>query len=169
MITTRQTLVSEVLHLIEDATYEGPSQGATVRDLVDKIEKSETSVRKAVKELEDGGFVRKNGADGRHWRYVAVRKNEGEEVNTMAAETTNTKAETTSAGRGRPKDPAVQDRDAKVMALVEKSAEGVTVEEVAAALKIERNAAYLSIWRLRKAGQVNKTQTGSRTPRWRKG
>lgn len=165
----RSTLTSEVLHRIEDHTYEPQLRGddghagITIAGLVVEIEKSETTIRKAVNELERDGFIRKDGADGRSWRYVAVRKNEdGEEVKDMAEKTEK------KSGAGRPRSTDVIDRDAKALEFIGTQADGATVEEVAKALGVERNSAYLSVWRLKKTGQVAKNTGGSRSPRWTK-
>jgi predicted transcriptional regulator len=169
--SSRQTLRSELLHLIEDHTLVG--QSASVKDLVACTEKSDSTVRKAVLGLLTDGFITVVPGET-PTRYVAVRKSDEppEEVKNMA--TTKTKksaAPSASAsepkpknGVGRPKDPEVQRRDERVLELIKK--DGASVAQIAEKLGVSTGIAYLSVWRLRKAGVVQKQVTGSRTPIW---
>lgn len=164
IVKARHTLTSELLHLLENRESRG--EATWVKTLVELTEKSETTIRKAVNELLEGGFIERVPLATTQLR--TVRKQDlidaPEEVKNMADTTTKT----VTTGRGRPNDPAVQERDGKVLAFIGKSKEGATVAEIAEAVGIECNAAYLSVWRLRVAGSIVKTPSGSRAPRWAK-
>lgn len=142
----------KVLHAVEDVTYTTEAPGASVDYLAQVTGLSATTVRKTIKELEDGGFVQRNGANGRAWVFRAVTKNQEESM---------PKSEPTADGRGQR--AQAQERDALVLSLLP-----ATVDEVAAKLKVKRSVAYVSIWRLHRAGKVAKTATGTRTPVWDK-
>lgn len=176
--TSRQTLRTELLHLIEDATFTG-SGSISVKELVALTEKGETTVRKAVRELEAEGFIKFDSANGVKGRYVIVNKNEpdtsegGDNMTTAtkdkpAAKKAAAKAEAPKKGPGRPKDPEVQSRDAKALKLISAKAEGLSVAELAEALETTKEKAYISVWRLRVEGKIVKAPSGTRTPRWRK-
>lgn len=164
LIKPRHTLMTEVLHLIEEESYEG---GALVHvsDLITLTERSESTVRKAVKELLDGGFIAT--VEGyKPTAYVAVRKHDTDEPREVKNMTDEEPIK--ADGRGRPRDPGVEERDEKVLSLIGSTPEGLTVAELAAQLDVKPGIAYLSIWRLRKQGKVVKTPSGTRAPRWAK-
>lgn len=162
----RETAVAEVLHRIEDATVE--ERGISVGELVELTSLSETTVRKAIKELKTGGFIDVGAFNGHPTtrgsaRWIALSKHEeqGEEVNVA-----DTKEETRP--RGRPRSPEAQARDDEALKVITKAKDaGATREDVADALSITPQLAYLSIWRLAKAGKVAKFRDSTRTPRYR--
>ena len=126
---------------IRAALVSGPK---TVKELVEITGKSESTVRKAVKALEASGAVTKDGTS-----YAVAEITKGDE----------------NRGRGRPKDPFVQARDERVLEVVKNSGEaGVTTASIAEKLDITTNAAYISVWRLKKDGKVTKVLNGTRQP-----
>lgn len=171
---SRPTLTSELLHLIEDATFESDTSGLPVKDLVHLTEKSETTVRKAVKELEAGGFIAKatdvDADRGKPGHYVAVTKYDITET-PRGGDNMPTKTKTPAEdapvkrGAGRPKDPAVQERDGRVLKVITDTG-GATVTDITAKLQEEKSLVYISIWRLRVAGAIVKTASGTRAPLW---
>jgi len=73
----------------------------------------------------------------------------------------------TEVKRGRPRPQEVMDRDEAVYAAIA-ARDGVTSEELSEATGFEKNMVYLSVFRLRKEGRVERqTEDGSgRTRRW---
>lgn len=68
--------------------------------------------------------------------------------------------------RGRPRDPRAQERDDRVKtALGDGSVK--TREQLATELGMEGNLVYLSLWRLRRAGEVEKTSGEGAKRAWR--
>jgi predicted Rossmann fold nucleotide-binding protein DprA/Smf involved in DNA uptake len=67
-------------------------------------------------------------------------------------------AETEATGRrGRPRDPGVIERDERVLGALS-TEEAKTKSQVAGELGLEPNVVYLSLWRLHKAGLVQREQ-----------
>lgn len=62
-----------------------------------------------------------------------------------------------SGRRGRPRDPGVIERDARVLDALPPG-EAKTKSQLAGELGLEPNVVYLSLWRLHKDGQVQRTQ-----------
>jgi predicted transcriptional regulator len=128
---------------IKAALVNGPK---TVAELVKITGKSETTVRKTVKSLEAAGAVVKDGK-----AYAAASTPE-----LSAGE---------KRGRGRPKDAFVQARDERVLGAIKAAGPtGITTVSIASALDITEKAAYISVWRLKKAGRVVKVLNGTRQP-----
>lgn len=167
--TSRQTLRTELLHLIEDRTAAG--SGQSVKNLVMLTEKSETTVRKAVKELEAEGFIEVAFVSHRVPFYRAADKNAPEPPkggDNMATKTKAKAATPERRGPGRPKDPEVQARDEKALKLIVAKPDGLSVGDLAEKLGVSKSLAYISVWRLRTAGTIVKAASGTRTPTWRK-
>lgn len=59
--------------------------------------------------------------------------------------------------RGRPRDPGVIERDARVLEALSPG-EAKTKAELASELNLEPNVVYLSLWRLHKDGQITRNQ-----------
>lgn len=148
-MSTRYPTIARVLHAVEASAYTTEAQGVTAHHLTQVTGLGETTVRKALAELQERGFVARNGARGRAWVYRAVRKHDQhEEEQPMPDPETNQRVDAVN-------------RDADVL-----QALPATVDELAAKLKIKRSLAYVSVWRLARRGAVVKRATGSRTPVW---
>lgn len=74
--------------------------------------------------------------------------------------------ENSKSGSGRPRPQATIDQDAKVLEALSNAPEGLTKEQLAAALDIPANKAYLSLWRLKRDGAIHKTNAGGGAARW---
>lgn len=76
----------------------------------------------------------------------------------------------TETKRGRPRPQDVVERDEAVMTAVKASAEGSTKEELAESTGLEPSAVYLSLFRLRKDGRIERAEANGdgngRTRRW---
>jgi hypothetical protein len=71
----------------------------------------------------------------------------------------------TKTGSGRPRPQATIDQDAKALDAITASDAGLTKDELAVALDVEKNKAYLSLWRLKRDGKIYKTHSGG-AARW---
>jgi predicted transcriptional regulator len=140
----------KVLTVLEDVTAKG--EGAHVRDIATVSGLSETTVRKQLKELETGGFARRVPNATTQWEAVSKHEDDAEPKSNGAQ------------GRGRPRTPEAEARDGAVLALIKKGV-GDT-GEIAKSIGTTRGLAYLSVWRLVKAGLVKKEATGTRSPNY---
>lgn len=66
-------------------------------------------------------------------------------------------ADAASGRRGRPRDPGVIERDERVLGALS-STEAKTKSQIAGELGLEPSVVYLSLWRLHKAGRVEREQ-----------
>lgn len=113
-------------------------------EVVEKTGLSETTVRKALKQLAEEGKVRIDKV-GRTTRWSLPLADEDE---------------------GKDKGPSeAQQRDAELVAALEANGP-LSVTQVAEVLEVKRSLAYVSVWRLAKQGKVVKKETGTRTPVW---
>lgn len=64
-------------------------------------------------------------------------------------------------GPGRPRIPAVIERDDSVEKFIADQGGAATVAQIAEALGITKNFAYLSLWRLRKQDKVTYARDGA--------
>lgn len=71
----------------------------------------------------------------------------------------------TKSGSGRPRPQATIDQDAKALEAIKASETGLTKDELAAAIGVEPNKAYLSLWRLKRDGEIHKVHSGG-AARW---
>ena len=128
---------------IKQALADGPK---SVAEVAKATGKSESTVRKNLKALEEAGAVTKTGS--KYGIADVPAPTEGE-----------------SRGRGRPKDPFVQARDNRVLEAITASGEtGLTTASLAEQLDITKNEAYISVWRLKHDGKVAKVLNGTRQP-----
>jgi predicted Rossmann fold nucleotide-binding protein DprA/Smf involved in DNA uptake len=70
---------------------------------------------------------------------------------------TDAGAEAASGRRGRPRDPGVIERDERVLGALS-TEEAKTKAQLAGELSLEPSVVYLSLWRLHKAGLVQREQ-----------
>jgi len=137
---------------MEDQIKTALADGAkSVKEIAAALGKGETTVRKTLTALAESGALVKEGS-----KYAIAP--------------TEPAGEGSTRGRGRPKDPFVQARDDRALALIAESGEtGLTVAQLAEKLEVEKpTIAYLSVWRLRKAGLIAKVLNGSRQPAYAK-
>lgn len=166
-----------ILRIIEDATVRG--SGIHVSTLVAHAKNpavrigglapSETTIRKAVNELAAGGFIRRVQHATTQWEAVSKHEQESDMPEKAAGATKKAtpkkKAAPAKAAAGRPRSADAAARDEKTLAAVKASGKtGITVDDVAKKLGVERGLAYVSVWRLAKAGTIVKTNNGTRTP-----
>lgn len=85
-----------------------------------------------------------------------------EKIVTEAAVAPEATAEASTARRGRPRPDETQNRDEQVYAAIAGSDRAVTREEVAAGVGLAGNLAYLSLYRLNKAGRVQRSREGGK-------
>lgn len=90
-----------------------------------------------------------NGVEFTDGTVLADQPTEGD-----AAEATETEA---TGRRGRPRDPGVIERDERVLGALSAD-EAKTKSQIAGELGLEPNVVYLSLWRLHKAGLVQREQ-----------
>lgn len=82
-----------------------------------------------------------------------------------AVEGEATPAETKS-GSGRPRPQATIDQDAKALDAIRAAGEtGLTKDELATAIEVPPNRAYLSLWRLKRDDLIHKVHSGG-SARW---
>lgn len=74
-----------------------------------------------------------------------------------AAEDNSTVEANGNGRRGRPRDPGVIERDERVLGALS-TTEAKTKSQLAGELGLEPNIVYLSLWRLNKAGLVQREQ-----------
>lgn len=67
--------------------------------------------------------------------------------------------------RGRPRSPETIDRDAKVMKLLVEAPR--TREQLVEALSLRPQLVYLSLWRLKREGQIERTSDATTRHIWR--
>ena len=65
--------------------------------------------------------------------------------------------EAPSGRRGRPRDPGVIERDARVLDALP-AGEAKTKAQLATELELDANIVYLSLWRLHKDGHITRNQ-----------
>lgn len=72
----------------------------------------------------------------------------------------------TKSGSGRPRPQATIDQDAKALDAIRAAGEtGLTKDELAAAIEVPPNRAYLSLWRLKRDDSIHKVHSGG-SARW---
>lgn len=75
-----------------------------------------------------------------------------------AAATASAEDDSAASGRrGRPRDPGVMERDERVLGALS-TTEAKTKSQLAGELGLEPSVVYLSLWRLHKAGLVQREQ-----------
>lgn len=67
--------------------------------------------------------------------------------------------------RGRPRSPETVDRDERVLAILRTG--DATREQLVEELKLKPSLVYLALWRLRRAGLVERTSDASTRHVWR--
>jgi hypothetical protein len=70
-----------------------------------------------------------------------------------------------ASGGGRPRPQATLERDAKVLEYLAQQTEGQSKDDIAKGTELPANEVYLSLWRLKRDGEIHKTSSGGAV-RW---
>jgi predicted Rossmann fold nucleotide-binding protein DprA/Smf involved in DNA uptake len=158
----KMTTKMDVLEALDGTT----ATTATTAQLQEKLGKSETTVRRALKDLEIDGKVVK-GADG--WTLSSPESTEDvPEVETDPALVKALEESLKKAKAKRAPKPDLNEarqRDAKVLEVLKIGELSKTA--IAEGIGETVSLTYVSIWRLQKAGLIVAVRDGSRTPKYR--
>lgn len=127
--------------VVEFLRERGPSKVAVI---CKNLELGETTVRTALKGLVGIGMVSTDAGV-----YSLVAKS----------------SQKASKAKARETGQAVQERDAKVLELLQNAGQ-LSREEIAEKLGVSSSFAYLSLYRLRRDNKVKQVHIGTRTPDW---
>lgn len=151
----------------------------TVTEIVEETGLGETTVRKAVKDLEDAGRLEEAGKNGRAATYRAVGNEPEKETEEPAPQpSTESLQELLPGGKspakkkearekGPDKREVAASRDRMLLETIKASGDGLTRVQLAEKADVKESLVYMSLWRLHKAGDVEKVPTGTRTPVWK--
>jgi predicted transcriptional regulator len=131
--------------VLEALGLNGPAKVAVI---VRRTELGETTVRKMLKELVDGG--------------EAIRLESG--LFHLPPQAAEKPAEPKVRQPGQ-KDKETQQRDDEVLLVLQRNGQ-MSREEIAEKLNTTSSLAYLSLYRLRRDGLVKQIHIGTRTPDW---
>lgn len=133
------------------ATLEAARGPLEVSELARATDKSETTVRDALKKLVGAGTVNRQNGDGPA-RFSLPEKKTPRPVRTPY--------------RGTPGNhSAAAQRDEDVLAVIQRIGP-VSRSELAIELELDPALVYYSLWRLIRAGSVAKLRDGTRTPKY---
>lgn len=125
-------------------------EGATAKEVADHAKVNATTARRQLADLEAIGAVRRERV-GNSTRWFAGGGS-GPQNGQSTAQGSRSLA---------------SERDVQVLEAIA-AGDGMSVADVAAKLDVTTGLAYGSVWRLQKAGSIEKARDGSRTPLWKK-